>query len=1391
MPIMSFKISVIIALFAIIPQCLYAQNSDYQFSQLDIKNGLSNNRVSCIYKDADGFMWFGTTSGLNRYDGYEFKVFKHDAANQHSLVNNYILTISEGPDKKMWVYTHSGFSVYDPQSEKFSDNISDELLKYNVHTNQLTSIRKDTKGNFWFITKNNGLYCYNPNSNVTAFYSTSPKSKIKLHSNYLDDIVSIGDNFVWLIYSDGVIEKLDTRNNNILLQTYSLYKANNGEDESYSAVADADQNLWIFSSNNPLGAYNYNTETNQLTHFTKGGAVLSLNSNIVNSIVQGDNNTIWIGTDHGGINLVDLKNYKVKYLVNRDDDPKSLKGNSAILYKDNTGIIWAGTFKQGISYFHKGIIQFPLVRHYILEPSSLPYEDVDCFVEDSKGNLWIGTNGGGLIFFDKKTKKYSQFKHDAANPNSLTSDVIVSLCIDHENKLWIGTYFGGLDSYDGNKFTHYQHNDNIKGSISDDRVYCILEDSYLNLWIGTFAGGLNIYDRQKNNFTHPHYPTRSDYTAVIYEDRQKNIWIGRDNGIDVINKSTGAVKHYFNQPANHNSLVANDVNSIIQDHNGLFWIGTKEGLSILNTQTGKFINIEEQQGLPSNNVSSILEDNSGRIWTSTANGLASIKLLKAGDSYTYEIYKYNESDGLQGHEFNAYSALKTKNGDLIFGGAHGFNLFNPLAISSLNLKPKLVFTDFQLFNKSVNAGDAVEGKVVLKQSITHSQSLVLNHNQNVFSIEFAACDYFNPDKITYQYKLEGFDKQWLTSLNSSRVATYTNLDAGSYVFQVRAKNTYNANNVSVIKLNIKILPPFWKSPFAYLLYFIIIMGMLFYIRHRGILKLMKEFEATQDKLEAERKIQNEREEASRMHELDLMKIKFFTNVSHEFRTPLSLIISPIEALIRNNDKPEQKNQLLMIKRNGRRLLNLVNQLLDFRKMEFKELKLNLSKGDIVKFIQEVTCSFTDLAEQNHIGYLFESKVDTLIAKFDHDKIERILFNLLSNAFKFTPSGGNISVLLRMVETNTTEHDEKILEIKVIDTGIGIDKEKQEKIFDRFFQVDLNESLLNQGSGIGLAISHEFVKMHGGEIHVESEPDNGSCFTVRLPLSTFDEKPSVIMPPDDQVNVIPKQEMHALDSGKKPVVLVVEDNDDLRFYLKDNLKHIFNIIEAVNGREGWQKALALHPNLIVSDVSMPEMNGIELCNKIRNDNRTTHIPIILLTALSEEEDQLIGLKNGANDYISKPFNFEILLSKINGLLSMQQTLKKTYQKQMGIQVQDLTIVSEDEKFLKNVFECIEKNITNHNFSVEELSSLMALSRVSLYKRLLALTGKTPVDCIRTVRLKRAVQLLEKSQLSIANIAYEVGFNNPTYFSKVFKDEYGTVPSEYLISIRKKEAGAPIN
>jgi signal transduction histidine kinase/DNA-binding response OmpR family regulator len=688
----------------------------------------------------------------------------------------------------------------------------------------------------------------------------------------------------------------------------------------------------------------------------------------------------------------------------------------------------------------------------------------------------------------------------------------------------------------------------------------------------------------------------------------------------------------------------------------------------------------------------------------------------------------------------------------------------------------VVLTNFLVFNNTVKPEQDIDGHVILQKSILETKSLTLRHAENMFTIEFAALNFLNPDKVNYQYMLQGFDKKWIVADNNSRRATYTNLDAGDYTFKVRAITPSGGQALSETTLKIQIMPPFYKSPFAYLIYALAVFGILYFIRRRGIEKLRTQFA-----------IEEERKEPRRIQELDMMKIKFLTNVSHEFRTPLSLIMAPVDKMINQSADKDQKNQAELIKRNARRLLNLVNQLLDFRKMEVHELKLSPQSDDIIQFIKDASYSFTDLAEKKNINFLFDTDTDSLITSFDHDKIERIIFNLLSNAFKFTPSGGHVSIWITVISDEDVLEN-KCLEIRVIDNGIGIEKEKHAKIFDCFFQNEIPDSFVNQGSGIGLSITKEFVKMHKGEITIESEPGNGSCFIVKIPVkaedlcvsshevSVLDSQSSMPLPVKSGIDT-------ALEKNKKPVVLLVEDNDDFRFYLKDNLREYFQIVEAVNGKDGWQKALALHPALIVSDISMPEMSGIDLCKKVKKDSRTTHIPVILLTALTGEEDQVRGLAFGATDYMTKPFNFEILLSKIKNLLALQDTFKRTYKKQLDIQIEDVEVASGDEKFLRNVVDYIEKNMSNDRLSVEELSREMAMSRVSLYKKLLTLTGKSPLEFIRSVKMKRAAQLLASGEMTIAMVSYEVGFNSPNYFTRTFKEEFKLLPSEYIAEIRK--------
>jgi signal transduction histidine kinase/DNA-binding response OmpR family regulator len=947
----------------------------------------------------------------------------------------------------------------------------------------------------------------------------------------------------------------------------------------------------------------------------------------------------------------------------------------------------------------------------------------------------------------------------------------VNLCLDHEDKLWIGTFFGGLNCFDGNKFTRYQHRADDPSSLSDESVWEIFEDSKHQLWIGTLSGGVNLFNRKTKTFTRYSHPQEkalvSTYTSTIMEDRQGNLWFGTSLGIDVLMKDSGNIVHFESEKNNLTSLVSNVTLGILEDSKKRMWIGTAGGLSVWQKETNRFINFTEKDGLPHNTIMAMEEDAEGRLWLSTSNGLACATPVTAGDSIQLRFTNYSEADGLQGQRFNEDASIRLSTGELVFGGDNGFNIFKPENIGHGRNIPRLVFTDFQLFNQSIHPGSNGDNHFTLSSSITTNPSIVLAASDNVFSIEFAAIDFTQPSKTKYKYKLEGFNDDWLPADANNRRVTFTNLDAGNYIFRVIATNHDGTWNEEGISLSIKVLPPFWKSAKAFFIYMLVLFLALYVTR-----KLIQHGERMKFA------IKQQQEEATRSRELDMMKTKFFTNVSHEFRTPLSLIVSPLEKLSDQVKDTDQRKNIDLIQRNTKRLLNLVNQLLDFRKMEVHDIRFHPSGGDIIQFVRETVYSFLDLSEKKNIKLTFESNTSSLEAIFDHDKVEKILFNLLSNAFKFTMGNGAISVIVDVKELS----ENNTIEITVKDSGIGIPPEKHELIFERFFQNELPTSLVNQGSGIGLAITKEFVRIHGGTIRVESEPGKGSSFIVELPLKKLVNAvhETVSEPMNSAADI--QKENDAI-AGDKPLILLVEDNEDFRFYLKDNLKVYYSVIEAETGEEGWKKTISQYPDLIVTDVMMPDMNGTELCKKIKSDQRVSHIPVILLTARSGEEQRLEGFEVGADDYIPKPFSFPILESRIRNLISLRKGLHKLLAKKNGIKASEIQITSLDEQFIARVVEAIEKNIANSELTVLDLSRELGVSRAQFFRKVQELTGKAPLELIRSIRLQHAAQLLEKSQLSVSEVAYRVGFNNPKYFARHFKDQYHVLPSAYANGKRR--------
>lgn len=1371
---MQYRVFLTSVAFWLVSVMAYSQADQFRFKHLDIQQGMSNNQVNCFLKDSKGFMWIGTLSGLNRFDGYTFKTYRNSVRDSTSLPNNDIRKLFEDPRGRIWIITNFNSCIYDPEKEVFHRNTNSFLKEFSIPPGIIRNIVKDASGNYWFVHESEGLFVYDPREKISRKVININEKEAPV-SSFTQDL----QGHYWIIYRNGLIEKLDASKHNVIYSNDTFQKLYPNETPVYELSTDLENDLWVYMPENNRGVFYLQPANDSLVHIsTRNNTVVKLNNNIVRGLVIGDNGLIWIATDHGGVNLLDKKSLTIKYLLHDAEDTKSISQNSLnAIYKDAENIIWIGTFKKGVSYYHADMNKFALYHHQSSDPNSLPYDDINSLVEDVKGNLWIGTNGGGLVYLNRQTNTFKQYVNDPKDPNSLSNNVIVSLCMDHEKRLWIGTYYGGLDCFDGKRFIHYRNNKKNPHSISNDNVWEILEDADHNLWIGTLQGGLNVLDRKTGQFRSYRNPNgvSSDYVPALMEDKEGNIWIGTGYGISIFKKSTGKFIKIIGDGKEGN-LSNNNVLAFCNDVRDYVWVGTQEGLNLYDNKKNTFRVFREEDGLPHNTILAILEDNKGDLWFSTPNGISN--LVITGDpgsaSFTPVFKNYDELDGLQGKQFNESAALKTKAGELIFGGANGFNLFRSEEILLNKKKPPVVLIDFQINNNSVPIAREVHGKIIIEKSITTSKEIVLGPDDNIFSIEFAALSFLHPEKNRYKYKLDGFNKEWLPADGNSRKVTYTNLDPGNYVFKVIASNSDGFWNEEGVQLKITVLPPFWKTKWAFALYVALILGALLLSR-----QLILERERMRYKIE------QERQEAQRVHELDMMKIRFFTNISHEFRTPLSLILTPVERIIKHAKDPKEKDQFQMIYRNAKRLLNLVNQLLDFRKMEVQQVKLNASEGDVVKFIDDVVQSFSDISEKKNISLAFKSSVEKLETLFDQDKLEKILFNLLSNAFKFTPEGGSVSTAVNVIEKD----GRKWLEIKVVDTGIGIPAEKRDKVFDRFFQNDLPKSMVNQGSGIGLSITKEFVRVHGGKITVESEPDKGSCFTVLLPVNEISATVGISdiaaeAKPETPAGARAHREENAEDRNgrKRPVILLVEDHEDFRFYLKDNLKIFYQVIEARDGVEGWSMAQQHMPDLIVSDVMMPEMNGIDLCHKIKAARHTSHIPVILLTARTAEEQKLEGYHVGADDYVTKPFNFEILLSRIKNLITLRESLHKTFNKKIDVRASEVQIMSLDETLIKNAVKLVEDKLGDPDFSVEDLSKELGMSRVHLYKKLLSLTGKSPIEFIRIIRLQRAAQLLEKSQLTVAEIAYKVGFNNPKYFAKYFKEEFKILPSGY--ASRKK-------
>lgn len=1334
----------------------------YSFLHVNNEDGLVNNHVTKIYKDSRGFVWIGTTGGLSRYDGTSFVNYQHNSLDSLSIIDNYIVNIQEDSNNNLWIETShiNNLIVYDVTQEKFYS----DLPKYLGKDIEVDEVYTDSDKQLW-IKQNSHKYFQKFSLDKNELQDVFPKAS--------SDQISLinffqANNDYYYFFDDGTIECYD--GNSFELRFRNNYLQNKlGSDKLNTLIfVDSDKDIWFYGNNN--GVYHFEFESEKWNHYSINQGSIKLTSNIVRKIIQDEKGMIWVATDHGGINIINKFSKEVIKIYHQSDNEKSIAQNSITdLYLDDNNIVWLGTYKNGVSYYHESIHKFSHYNSLLSDNKSLPYNDVNCFVEDALGNLWIGTNGGGLIYFNRHDNTFTSYRFNKDDRYSLSNDVVVSLFIDNEGVLWVGTFTGGLNRFDGKRFKRYLKDGSTTSSkgLTNNSIWSINEDYQQNLWIGTLGGGILLFDRKTETFKAPtnkgklNLPT--NFISQIYRLSDGNMFIATSTGVFFYNHKEQRFKYH---PTNNrtSSLLKMDrnINEVFEDSRGLYWIATLEGLIVLDPKSNYSKYFNKNDGLAEDIISCIKEDEFQSIWVSKSTGLSQIIInkLETNDDYSFHVYDFTEEDGLQGKEFNQKASLKTSNNELIFGGPNGFNLFKSKDIKYNKILPKVVFTGLQVYNNHLSPGEKIKNFDVLKQSIVSTKKITLKHAMNVFSIDFTALDFFIPNKIKYKYILEGFDQDWQQLDNKQNRVSYTNLNSGDYYFKVKASNNDGLWNNKFSELHIEILPPFYATPLAYIIYVFVLILSLGYFRYVMLQKERKKFAIEQDKLIAKRN-----------HEMDEMKFHFFTNISHEFRTPLTLILTPIDRLLKKSSAIEDKKLFEIIDRNAKQLLNLINQLLDFRKLELHGLKYNPSYGDIVTFLEAIIDNFEADFAKKKIEFSFSHILDGFMLNFDKERLEKVMMNLLSNALKFTPEHGKVSVGLEI------DKNEENISIFVEDTGMGINKNDIDNVFIRFYQSEGNKKLGLSGSGIGLNLSKEMIQLHQGDISVESEEGKGAKFIVSFPIdkSNRDRSDTVI----NEKKTVAKNESFIRNGNKpKPVVLLVEDNIDFRSFMKSTLEDKFKIHEAGDGKIGFEMVHEIIPDLIISDVMMPNMNGLDLCKKLRSDIRTSHIPLILLTARTADEDKIKGFEIGADDYITKPFNMDLLMLRVNKLLKKRSEMHQEFQKNIDISPSDIEITSLDEKLIEKAINLVEKNISESSFSVEDLSSELGMSRVYLYKKLMSITGKSPIEFIRIIRLKRGAQLLRKSQKNIAEVAYEVGFNNPRYFSKYFKKEFGILPTTFV-------------
>jgi ligand-binding sensor domain-containing protein/signal transduction histidine kinase/DNA-binding response OmpR family regulator len=1331
--------------FALLLFCSKGNAQQLAFHHLTVENGLSQNAVLAIAQDNQGFIWIGTSNGLNRYDGYRFKVYQSRVNDSTTLTGNSILSIMSDSKKNLWIGTYNGLNKYLPGPDRFKRILSPSKSILTYHC-----LYEDKKGNIWAGT-NAGLFQINTaNGDKLEHIDFAPKDSSGDWS--VRSILEDRSGNFWIGTTMGLFRIRKSGNN-----TETKYFRHNPQDAGSissdfitSIEEDRQGKIWIGTHINGLNQYDSRTGVfKRFSHQPSGRSII--NNNIRKLLVDKESR-LWVGTQEG-ISILDEQGNNLYSFQQNDGNTESLSQNSVhCLFQDGAGNMWAGTYFGGVNYTYAVNTQFTVLRKKD-QPDFLNNNVISSIVEDEKKNLWIGTEGGGLNYYDRTTGKFRSYKHAPNDPSSIGSNLVKIVYRDWQGQIWAGTHGGGLNLFDPvkNEFRKFlfKQNDAV---LLNEEVVGIYEDGKGRLWVGT-TFGIKLFNKIPQGLEPINTPFTekapfSSTANAFLEDDKNRLWVSTSDGL------------YMLEGEQFHKISGDLVNCIQQNKQSQIWVGIQQGgLARFDENTQKLDYFNQPGKIGNRNILGILEDDQQNLWLSSDNGL-----LKFNPRQDF-LQLFTASDGLAGNAFNYNSYFRDSKGEFFFGGFNGITHFFPEKIQSNQKAGAMVLTGVKLFNDAVEPSDSTG---LLKENISTTSTLTLKHNQDVLSIEFALLNFIKSNKNTYAYKLEGYDKDWLyTNIPS---ANYTNLPSGDFTFLVKGANNDGVWS-DAISININVLPPFWFTWWAYCLYVLAIGGIVFLVlRYFFLGALLKKEE-----------------------ELHQVKLNFFTNISHEIRTHLTLIMAPVDRVLETDDTSSFfRQQLNSVKQNANRLLKLVSELMDFRKAETGNLKLTIHEHDLIPFLEEVYTSFRDISIKKGITTSFIYDGGQLPLYFDSEQLEKVFFNLLTNAIKFTPENGHI--WLQVTET------EKDVTITVTDNGRGIAPEYIDKVFTNFFQVD-DHGLQNTGYGIGLALSKNIVALHKGSILAESETEPGTQnnrtrFIVTLLKGNKHFSQELLkgakgLNPEEsnrQPVAVPLAKLHELESAStksQPSILIVEDNPELRALIKETFVHHYKVQEATNGEEGLEIATTQLPDLIISDIMMPRMDGIELCYHLKTDERTSHIPVILLTAKSTQSDHVSGLETGADMYLTKPFSNKILELNVRNLLAARERLRQLFLQQVSsyniitdsAPVKISALNSVEQEFLQKVIQIVEENMDNPDFGVDMLSRKVAMSAPVLYKKIKAVSKMSVNDFVKSLRLKKAAQLLQEKQLTVYEVAYAVGYNDRKYFSQEFKKQFGKTPSEY--------------